>query len=205
MELPNTRATVFVADVNDEYVTIQFERARLLRPRVAGLKTAFHDMCDNAVGLIDAIGPKIGHKAVVGRTHLRIRSLIVIAGSKSWLNRHSHDLNTQMTGGVIDDVASWLLTEGIGHLPARIGVYEANDAPCANEFGGEPAGERTDEGAINIAAPVSTNREIATPRPQKTRCSMFLLLAIGFCSSAHHADANNKQTIKRARIQVDRT
>ena len=66
MELPNTRATVFVADFNDKYITIQFERARLLRPRVAGLKTAFHDMCDDAVGLIDTIGPKIGHKAVVG-------------------------------------------------------------------------------------------------------------------------------------------
>jgi hypothetical protein len=91
MELPNTRATVFVADVNDKYVTIQFERARLVCPRVAGLKTAFHDMCDDALGLVDTIGPKIGHKAVVGRTHLRIRPFIVIAGAsvlRSMDNEH---------------------------------------------------------------------------------------------------------------------
>jgi hypothetical protein len=32
MELPNVRAAVFVAALNDEYVAIQFERPRLIRP-----------------------------------------------------------------------------------------------------------------------------------------------------------------------------
>jgi hypothetical protein len=42
-----------------------------------------------------------------------------------------------------------------------------------------PPANAIDEGGINIAAPVSTKREIATLWPQKTRCSMLFLLIIG--------------------------
>ena len=101
VELPNVRAAVFVAALNDEYVAIQFERPRLIRPCVAWLETAFHDMRDDAVGLVDAIGPKVCCVAVVSRTHLGVSPLIVIAGSKRWSGRHSHDLDAEMTGGVI--------------------------------------------------------------------------------------------------------
>ena len=82
MELPNVRAAVFVAALNDEYVAIQFERPRLIRPGVTWLETAFHDMRDDAVGLVDAISPKVCNVAVVSRTHFGVSPLIVIAGSK---------------------------------------------------------------------------------------------------------------------------
>jgi len=92
-----------------------------------------------------------------------------------------------MTSGVIDDVASGMLSEEVGHLPVRVRVYEA------------------DGGGTNIAAPVSAARRIAALRPQKTRCSMLLLPVIGFSSSAHNAESIDEKTINQAGVQVART
>lgn len=52
MELPNVQAAVVVAALNDEHVAIRFELPRLIRACVGWLETAFHDMRDDAVGLV---------------------------------------------------------------------------------------------------------------------------------------------------------